>query len=114
MRTRPLLRRTAFSALAAGLAAAGTLALASPAPAAEQNVTATLRVKIAEGNSVYTQINGSYTCHENFTVGKAKDIKVTVPAGQWIQVFNSHDCYDSISIGGTRVDTDGQVIDIAL
>jgi hypothetical protein len=114
MLTRTLLRRTGFSALAVGMAAAGTLALSSPVTAAEQDVTATLRVTVTSGDSVYTQINGSYTCHQDFTVGRAKDIRVTVPAGQWIQVFSSHGCYDSITIGGTTVDAGGQVIDLTL
>ncbi|MGW6908543.1 hypothetical protein [Streptomyces sp. NPDC054940] len=50
----------------------------------------------------------------DFTVGRAKDISVTVPAGQWVQVFSSHGCYDSLTIGGATIETDGQVIDFTL
>ncbi|WP_194238897.1 hypothetical protein, partial [Streptomyces spongiae] len=110
---RAALHRTRVSALAAGLAAAGLLALSAPASAAE-DVSATLRVTITGGDSVYTQINGDYTCYQDFTVGKAKDIPVTVAEGQWIQVFSSNGCYDSLTIGGTYVERDGQVIELSL
>lgn len=118
MRLRPALRRTRatrVSALAAGLAAAGTLTLATSASAAAQaDVTATLRVTITDGDSVMTQTAGIYTCHSDFTVGRAKDISVTVPAGQWVQVFSSHGCYDSLTISGATIETDGQVINFTL
>ncbi|GAA4061069.1 hypothetical protein [Streptomyces shaanxiensis] len=118
MGLRPALRRTRatrVSALAAGLAAAGTLTLATSASAAAQaDVTATLRVTITDGDSVMTQTAGVYTCHSDFTVGRAKDISVTVPAGQWVQVFSSHGCYDSLTISGATIETDGQVINFTL
>lgn len=115
MRLRPALRRTRVSALAAGLAVAGALAVAAPASAAAQaDVTGTLRVTITDGDSVMTQTAGVYTCHDGFTVGQAKDISVTVPAGQWVQVFSSHGCYDALNISGAYIETDGQVIPFTL
>ncbi|WP_159053042.1 hypothetical protein [Streptomyces regalis] len=115
MRLRPAPGRTRVSALAAGLAVAGAPALTTPASAAAQaEVTATLRVTITDGDSVMTQTAGVYTCHSGFIVGRAKDISVPVPAGQWVQVFSSHGCYDSINISGANVETDGQVISFTL
>ncbi|GHH10098.1 hypothetical protein [Streptomyces lanatus] len=115
MLPRPASRRTRVSALAAGLAAAGALVLTSPASAAPRaDVTATLRVTITDGDSVMTQTAGVYTCHSDFTVGRAKDISVTVPAGQWVQVFSSHGCYDSLNISGATIESDGQVISFTL
>ncbi|MFJ8532227.1 hypothetical protein [Streptomyces sp. NPDC093591] len=116
MRLRPALRRTRVSALAAGLAAAGALTLTTPASAAtaQADVTATLRVTITDGDSVMTQTAGVYTCHSDFTVGQAKDISVTVPAGQWVQVFSSHGCYDALNISGATIESDGQVISFTL
>jgi hypothetical protein len=109
------LRRTRLSALAAGLAAAGVLTVATPTSAAPQaDVTATLRVTITDGDSVMTQTAGTYTCHDDFTIGQAKDISVTVPAGQWVQVFSSHGCYDSLNISGAYIETDGQIIPFTL
>ncbi|MDC0768948.1 hypothetical protein [Streptomyces sp. HD] len=61
-----------------------------------------------------TQTAAVYSCHRDFTVGRAKDISVTVPAGQWVQVFSSHGCYDSINVSGATIETDGQVIDFTL
>ncbi|MER6088866.1 hypothetical protein [Streptomyces bluensis] len=104
---------TRVLALAAGLAAAGSLALSAPA-SASGDVSATLRVTVTSGDSVYTQINGDYTCYRDFTVGTAKDIPVSVAEGQWIQVFSSNGCYDSLTIGGTYVERDGQVIELSL
>lgn len=87
-------RRQRLSALAAGLAAVGAVALASPASAAANaDVTATLRVTTHSGDSIMTQTNGAYTCHRNVTPGQAKDIVVTVPDGQWVQVFATDGCY---------------------
>lgn len=115
MRLRPALRRSQVSALTASLAAAGALTLLSPASAAAQaDVTATLRVTVTDGDSVMTQTAGVYTCHSGFTVGRAKDISVTVPAGQWVQVFSSHGCYDAINISGATIETDGQIISFTL
>lgn len=115
MRLRPTPHITRVSALAAGLAAAGSLALSAPASAsASGDVSATLRVTVTSGDSVYTQINGDYTCYRDFTVGTAKDIPVSVAEGQWIQVFSSNGCYDSLTIGGTYVERDGQVIELSL
>jgi hypothetical protein len=115
MRLRSVLSRTRFPALAAGLAATAALTVGTPASAAAQaDVTATLRVTVTDGDSVMTQTAGQYTCHSGFTVGQAKDISVTVPAGQWVQVFSSHGCYDAITISGTYVETEGQVITFTL
>ncbi|MBT2419322.1 hypothetical protein J7F01_32630 [Streptomyces sp. ISL-22] len=116
MRLRPAPRRTRLCALAAGLAAAGALTLTAPASAvpAQADVTATLRVTITDGDSVMTQTAGVHTCHSGFSVGRAKDISVTVPAGQWVQVFSSHGCYDAINISGATIETEGQVISFTL
>ncbi|MGI5373177.1 hypothetical protein ACQEV2_02710 [Streptomyces sp. CA-251387] len=115
MRLRPALRRTRVSALAASLAAAGALTLTSPtSAAAHADVTATLRVTVTADDSVMTQTAGVYTCHSGFTVGQAKDISVTVPAGHWVQVFNSHGCYDALHISGAAIETDGQIISFTL
>ncbi|MEU6251058.1 hypothetical protein [Streptomyces sp. NPDC047043] len=61
-----------------------------------------------------TQTTGFYTCHSGFTVGEAKDISVTVCAGQWVQVFSSHGCYDALNVSGANIETDGQVIGFTL
>jgi hypothetical protein len=61
-----------------------------------------------------TRTAGAYTCHSDFTVGQVKDISVTVPAGQWVQIFRSHGCYDSLHISGATIERDGQVIGFTL
>ncbi|MCX5337385.1 hypothetical protein [Streptomyces sp. NBC_00140] len=115
MRLFPALSRTRVTALATGLAATAVLAAGTPASTtAQADVTATLRVTVTDGDSVMTQTAGQYTCHSGFTVGQAKDISVTVPAGQWVQVFSSHGCYDAIDISGTYIETAGQVITFTL
>lgn len=116
MRLRLRLLPARVSAVTAALAATGVLALSATPASAADTVSATLRVTIHQGDSVYTQINGTNTCHQGFTVGQAKDIPVTVNAGQYIQVFSSHSCYDAIIIGGVTInsDQDQQVIEISL
>lgn len=115
MRLRSALSRTRVTALATGLAATAALAVGTPASAAAQaDVTATLRVTVTVGDSVMTQTAGQYTCHRDFTVGQAKDISVTVPAGQWVQVFSSNGCYDALRISGAYVESQGQVITFTL
>jgi len=114
MRLRTIASRTGMAALAAGIAAAGALVLPAPASAAD-NVTATLRVTLTRGDSMYTIINGIYNCTRNFTVGQAKDVTVTVPRNRNFWVFPSRSCYDVANPLATVVaGTDGQVVNLTL
>jgi hypothetical protein len=118
MRLRTTTHRTGIAALTAGLTAVGVLALPAPASAAS-DVTATLRVTISNGNSVYARVGadgGMGDCHRDFTIGVAKDIQVTAPmAGYRIQVYPSASCYNAMHpILGISIDHDGQVIEVKL
>lgn len=120
MRLRSILRRTRVSALAVGLATAGALALSTPASAATQDVTATLRVTIATNSDcvfVGRDVDGNrqYSRHRGFAFGQTKDIVVTVSAGEYLQVYNSRGCYGVNGvILGVIVQHDGEVIPLTL
>ena len=99
MGLRAIAHRTGIAALAAGLAAAGALALpAAPASAAAGNVTITLRATMFidgliryPGASVYWYTAESWpwavgTSCTRVDFGQAKDIEPTVPKGAIVDV----------------------------
>lgn len=107
--------RRVLPVLAVGLAAAGTAAVVHPASAAESpEYRAVLGFTLTQGDSVYLQMNGEYTCHDNFVVGVRKEVSIKVKPGQSIQVFSSQSCYNSLRIGSVIITSDGQHTDFTL
>jgi hypothetical protein len=93
----------------------GALALLGASTAfADETITATLVITLSRGDSVYTQMNGVYTCHRGFEIGIPKSLELKVPKGQYVQVFSSDGCYTSLVITGVTLNEDEQIIQLDL
>lgn len=114
-------RRAATSAMAVGLAVAGTVAMSAPSHAAD-NVTVTVRVTLTAPNthpSVAFKVDGSVSgrnCHRGLVLGQARELSLTAPKGHQVTVYPSVHCYFLLAKGSTVItpERDGQVFDLTL